>query len=417
MRGHEEASGTKYVPKELFEEWGKKDPVQNFEDFLTFCNLLKPEDAEAHKEATREQITEALDSALAAAEPQPNLAEELGDVYAPTTDEPVAPVGEAVEMRYIDSLSDALREGMRKHENLVLMGQDIAEYGGVFKITDGFVGEFGKGRVRNTPICESAIVGAGLGLSLAGKKAMVEMQFADFATCGFNQIINNLAKNHYRWAHAADVVVRMPTGGGTGAGPYHSQSNEAWFAHTPGLKVVFPSNPFDAKGLLLASLADPNPVIYFEHKALYRSVSGMVPQGYYTLPIGKAAVVREGADATLITYGAGVQWALDAAKRFEAEGHSLEIIDLRTLLPWDKETVFASVRKTNKVLVLTEDTQTGSIASEIAAEIGEECFRVLDAPVMRLGSLDSPIPFHVALEQQFMASARLSDKLNELLNW
>lgn len=417
MRGHEEASGTKYVPKELFEEWGKKDPVGNFEEFLKFINVMTAEEMEAYKEETRARIEADLDSALAAAEPQPNLEEELGDVYAPATAAAVAPSSESTEMRFIDSLSDGLREAMRKHDNLVLMGQDIAEYGGVFKITDGFVGEFGKGRVRNTPICESAIVGAGLGLSLAGKKAMVEMQFADFVSCGFNQIINNLAKNHYRWAHAADVVVRMPTGGGTGAGPYHSQSNEAWFAHTPGLKVVFPSNPYDAKGLLLASFADPNPIIYFEHKALYRSVSGMVPKGYYTLPIGKAAVVREGADATIVTYGSGVHWAQETAKQLAEIGFSIEIIDLRTLLPWDKETVFASVKKTNKVLVLTEDTQTGSIASEIAAEIGEECFRVLDAPVMRLGSLDTPIPFHIALEKQFMASARLKDRLTELLEW
>lgn len=417
MRGHEEASGTKYVPQHLFEEWGKKDPIGNYEEYLKFINLLDDTTIESIREEMKAGISEALDSALAAEEPTVSLEKELSDVYAPFANAEIAPSGEAKEQRFIDALSDGIRTAMQRHPNLVLMGQDIAEYGGAFKITQGMVDEFGKGRVRNTPICESAIVGAGLGLSLAGKKAMVEMQFADFVSCGFNQIINNLAKNHYRWEHAADVVVRMPTGGGTGAGPFHSQSNEAWFAHTPGLRVVYPSNPFDAKGLLLQSFEDTNPVIYFEHKLLYRSVSGMVPAGFYTLPFGKAAIARTGSDLTIVTYGMAVHWALKEAEKQAANGIDIEVIDLRTLLPWDRETVFASVQKTNKVLVLTEDTQTGSFASEVAAEIGESCFRHLDAPVMRLGSLDTPIPFHPELEKQFMASARLGDKIAELAGW
>ncbi|MBX7243531.1 MAG: dehydrogenase, partial [Bacteroidia bacterium] len=285
---------------------------------------------------------------------------------------------------------------------------------GVFKITDGFVALFGKDRVRNTPICESAIVGAGLGLSLAGKKSVVEMQFADFVTCGFNQIINNLAKNYYRWNHAADVVVRMPTGAGVGAGPFHSQSNESWFAHTPGLKVVYPAFPDDAKGLLTTAILDSNPVIFFEHKLLYRSVQGEVPEGYYNIPLGKARVVKTGNDAVIVTYGMGVHWALEAVSQMNAD---VEVIDLRTLLPWDKETVYASVKKCGKALVLYEDTETGAFGAEIAARIGEDCFRYLDAPVMRLGSMDTPVPFNVVLEKQFLASARLKDKLEELLEY
>jgi 2-oxoisovalerate dehydrogenase E1 component len=303
---------------------------------------------------------------------------------------------------------------MEKHPRLVLMGQDIAEYGGVFKITQGFVERFGKDRVRNTPLCESAILGAGLGLSIKGYKAMVEMQFADFVSVGFNQIVNNLAKIHYRWGQNADVVVRMPTGAGVGAGPFHSQSNEAWFFHTPGLKIVYPSTPEDAKGLLLAAFEDPNPYLFFEHKALYRSVSGQVPDAYYTLPIGKAKVVQTGEEATLVTYGAGVHWAIEAAAELP---YSLEIIDLRTLLPWDKETVYASVQKTGKVLLLHEDTLTGGIGAEIAASIAEECFKALDAPVMRCGALDTPVPFSIELEQHFLGKNRFKNKLKSLLGY
>jgi 2-oxoisovalerate dehydrogenase E1 component len=304
---------------------------------------------------------------------------------------------------------------MKKHDNLVLMGQDIAEYGGVFKVTEGFVNEFGKERVRNTPLCESAIVGAALGLSIKGYKSMVEMQFADFVTCGFNQIVNNLAKIHYRWGQNADVVVRMPCGGGVGAGPFHSQSNEAWFTHVPGLKVVYPATPRDAKGLLISSFEDPNPVLFFEHKALYRSITGDVPGGYYNIPIGKAAYAAKGDELTIITYGAGVHWALDVLK--DMEDVSADVIDLRTLLPIDHETISESVKKTGKVIILHEDTLFGGIGGEISAWITENLFTYLDAPVMRSGSLDTPVPFAPVLEQNFFPKSRFKRQLVELLEY
>jgi len=319
------------------------------------------------------------------------------------------------EMKFINAISSGLEEAMIKHPNLVLMGQDIAEYGGAFKVTEGFVEKFGKERVRNTPLCESAIVGSALGLSIKGFKSMMEMQFADFATVGFNQIINNLAKIHYRWGQHADVVVRMPTGGGVGAGPFHSQSNEAWFTHTPGLKVVYPSNPADAKGLLLAAFADPNPVMYFEHKVLYRSISGQVPAGYYTIEIGKANTVQHGDDISIITYGSGVHWALEyAASHPEL---SIEILDLRTLLPLDYDAIASTVQKTGKALILHEDVLIGGIGGEIAAWITEHCFSYLDGPVMRCASLDTPVPFDIGLEKNFMAKARLHDTIQKLVNY
>jgi 2-oxoisovalerate dehydrogenase E1 component len=304
---------------------------------------------------------------------------------------------------------------MEKHANLVLMGQDIADYGGVFKITEGFVEKFGKARVRNTPICESAIVGAGLGLSIKGMKAMVEMQFADFVTEGFNQIVNNLAKAHWRWGQAADVVVRMPTGAGTAAGPFHSQSNEAWFFHTPGLKIVYPSNPYDAKGLLCASLEDPNPYLFFEHKFLYRSVKDSVPDDYYTLEIGKAKLVSEGSDLSIITYGMGVHWAKEILESMPDV--KADILDLRTLLPWDKNAVEQTVMKTNRVLILHEDTLTGGIGGEIAAWISEHCFNYLDAPVMRVASLDTAIPFAPTLEANFLPKGRLKSSIEKLMKY
>lgn len=413
MRGHEEASGTKYVPQELFDQWGLKDPVDNFERFLQAEGIITDDESKSLRKQTKKRINEAVENAFSAEEVAVDLEHEKRSIYAPGS--PLLqpkPAEDDRSIRFVDAISEGLRQAMEQHPELVLMGQDIAEYGGVFKITEGFVEAFGKERVRNTPICESAIVGAGLGLSLAGKKAMVEMQFADFVSCGFNQIINNLAKNHYRWGHAADVVVRMPTGGSMGAGPYHSQSNEAWFTHTPGLKVLYPAFPADAKGLLTTAILDPNPVIFFEHKALYRSLQGLVPEAYYNLPIGEAAVVREGEDVSIITYGLGVHWALEAATESEAD---IEVIDLRSLIPWDQETVFASVRKTGKCLVLHEDTQTGAFGAELAASISEHCFTSLDGPVARLGSLDTPVPFHKELEKQFMANARLKEKLAELL--
>lgn len=416
MRGHEEASGTKYVPKELFEEWAKKDPVNNYEQFLLRENILN----EAQIAAIRQEIQVEMDAGIAVgfAAPaiQPNTEEELADIYAPLPDSlrnPVPAKGQVTEKKMIQAISDGLRTAMQRHPELILMGQDIAEYGGAFKVTEGFVQEFGKERVRNTPLCESAIVGAALGLSIKGFKAMMEMQFADFVTVGFNQIINNLAKIHYRWGQCADVVVRMPTGGGVGAGPFHSQSNEAWFVHTPGLKVVYPSSPEDAKGLLLAAFEDPNPVLFFEHKALYRSISGPVPDDYYTLEIGKAKVVQEGDEISIITYGSGVHWALEYSKQHPQ--YSIHIVDLRTLLPLDYDTIQKAVKRTGKVLLLHEDTLTGGIGGELAAWIAEHCFEDLDAPVMRCASLDTPVPFAIELEQNFMAKKRLDATVQKLL--
>lgn len=412
MRGHEEASGTKYVPQELFEQWGKKDPVTNYEQFLLEEGILSEDEVLERRARIKKMIAADVEKAFAEEAPEPDTATETADIYAPYVQKTVAPKGGGTEMRLVDAISDGLREAMRKHPDLVLMGQDIAEYGGVFKVTEGFTEEFGSDRVRNTPLCESAIVGTALGLSIKGMKAMMEMQFADFVTCGFNQIVNNLAKIHYRWGQNADVVVRMPTGAGVGAGPFHSQSNEAWFVHTPGLKVVYPAFPADAKGLLLASFEDPNPVMFFEHKALYRSVSGEVPEGYYTLEIGKAAKIREGNALTVVTYGAGVHKALETlAKHPEIDA---ELIDLRTLLPWDKETVLESVRKTGKALILHEDTLVGGIGGEISAFIHEEAFTSLDAPVMRCAALDTPVPFESGLEANFLPWKRFEEMLLKL---
>jgi 2-oxoisovalerate dehydrogenase E1 component len=412
MRGHEEASGTKYVPKFMMEEWGQLDPVDRYEDYLISIGVLD----KAHKEKldakVKTQINDALEIAFAEEAADAQLEKELGDVYAPWTQTVVEPSGATTEKRFIDGISDGLRQSMEKYPNLVLMGQDIGDYGGVFKITDGFKAQFGGDRVRNTPLCESAIIGAGLGLSIKGFKAMVEMQFADFVSVGFNQIVNNLAKIHYRWGQNADVVIRMPTGAGTAAGPFHSQSNEAWFFHTPGLKIVYPSNPHDAKGLLNAALEDPNPYLYFEHKLLYRSISGPVPDSYFTVDIGKAALVATGTQVSIITYGMGVHWA---TKAVEELGISADILDLRTLLPWDQEAVAATVKKTGKVIFLHEDTLTGGIGAEICAWISEHCFSWLDAPVMREGSLDTPVPFAPNLEKQFLPTERFKAKLQELV--
>lgn len=413
MRGHEEASGTKYVPKQLMEEWAKLDPVDTYEAYLESICLLDEDTKEKLNKKVKKAINDGLEIAFAEEEIAPNLEEELADVYFPFEQKLISPSesGLKSEKRFVDAISDGLRQSMEKYPNLILMGQDIGEYGGVFKITDGFKAKFGADRVRNTPLCESAIIGAGLGLSIRGYKAMVEMQFADFVTVGFNQIVNNLAKIHYRWAQNADVVVRMPTGAGMAAGPFHSQSNEAWFFHTPGLKIVYPSNPYDAKGLLNAALEDPNPYLYFEHKGLYRSISAEIPDEYYTVEIGKAALVKEGEKLSIITYGMGVNWALKAV---EEMGISADILDLRTLLPWDHEAVKATVKKTGKVIFLHEDTLTGGIGAEICAWISENCFTLLDAPVMREGSLDTPVPFAPSLEKQFLPVDRFKKKLKEL---
>lgn len=419
MRGHEEASGTKYVPKELFDEWGQKDPVLNYEMYLLQQKVLNSDTVNEIREELKKHIENELKIGFEAKPTVVNTLNELNDVYAPAVvnKELVlqTPVDTSRQLRLIDAIKEGLYQSMQQHSNLVLMGQDIAEYGGAFKITEGFVHEFGRARVRNTPLCESAIVGTALGLSLEGYKSMMEMQFADFVTVGFNQIVNNLAKIHYRWGQPADVVIRMPTGGGVGAGPFHSQSNEAWFVHTPGLKVVYPSTPMDAKGLLIAAINDPNPVMYFEHKALYRSITGPVPETYYEVPIGKARAVQTGDDISIITYGSGVHWALDyAAEHLDV---SIDILDLRTLLPLDYESIRASVGRTGKALILHEDTLTGGIGGEIAAWISEHCFEMLDAPVMRCASLDTPVPFSIELENNFLAKARLHQYVQELVNY
>jgi 2-oxoisovalerate dehydrogenase E1 component len=425
MRGHEEASGTKYVPPDLFKLWEMKDPIKNYEQFLIESGVMN----ETTVAEIRNEVKDKIESELAiGSDTKPVIAdteEELEDVYA----EKPMPGAKVIdnsginsglglqttELRLIDAIKQGLHQSMQQHPNLILMGQDIAEYGGAFKITEGFVNEFGKERVRNTPLCESAIIGAALGLSLEGYKSMMEMQFADFVTVGFNQIINNLAKIHYRWGQNADVVIRMPTGGGVGAGPFHSQSNEAWFVKTPGLKVVYPSTPMDAKGLLIAAINDPNPVLFFEHKALYRSISGQVPTEYYEIEIGKARHVREGDEISIITYGAGVHWAEDYAA--EHPEISIDILDLRTLLPLDYLAIREAVQRTGRVLLLHEDTLTGGIGGEIAAWIAENCFGLLDAPVMRCASLDTPIPFSIELENNFMAKARLHESVSKLKDY
>jgi 2-oxoisovalerate dehydrogenase E1 component len=414
MRGHEEASGTKYVPQELFDLWAKKDPIANYEAYLYAENILNDE----LKQSIYDELKMGMDEDLAAVFEEPEIIadtqEELNDVYAPYTHETIEPSGNSSSKRLVDAISDGLKQSLERHPKSVLMGQDVAEYGGVFKISDNFYKWFGKGRIRNTPITESSIVGAAYGLSIMGYKAIVEMQFSDFVTCGFNQIVNNLAKSHYRWAQASDVVVRMPTGAGVGAGPFHSQSTEAWFFHVPGLKLVYPSNPFDAKGLLCAAINDPNPVLFFEHKALYRSIEGGVPDDYYTLEIGKAGLVQTGESMSIITYGWGVHWAIEACKALQIDA---DIVDLKTLLPWDKDCVAASVKKTGKALVLHEDTLIGGIGAEIAAWISEHCFTQLDAPVKRVASLDTPVPLAKDLEDNFLAKKHLHAALLELQNF
>ncbi|MBC5841848.1 MAG: dehydrogenase E1 component subunit alpha/beta [Flavobacteriaceae bacterium] len=413
MRGHEEASGTKYVPQELMDQWAIKDPVENYRKFLKENKILTDKFDESLRSEIKKDIDESLAIANAEPELEASLSEELNDVYKPYTFEQVNPLEQKEKIRFIDAISGSLKQSMERHDNLVIMGQDIAEYGGAFKITDGFVAQFGKERVINTPICESAVVSAGMGLSINGYKAIVEMQFADFVSTGFNPIVNLLAKSHYRWLEKADVVVRMPCGGGTQAGPFHSQTNEAWFTKTPGLKVVYPAFPFDAKGLLNASINDPNPVLFFEHKQLYRSVYQDVPTDYYTLPIGKAALLREGTDVTVISFGAAVHWALETLDKKTTI--SADVLDLRTLQPLDTEAIFKSVMKTGKVVIYQEDSLFGGVASDISAMIMEECFKYLDAPIKRVASLDTPIPFTKALEDQYLPKGRFESVLLDLI--
>lgn len=413
MRGHEEASGVKYVPKELLEHWATKDPVAQYESWMLEQGFLSDEEVAQTRKGFATEISDSLNEALAYEPIVASTEQELKDVYAPFKQEVIAPEGGASKkMRLVDACRDALDVAMEKWPELVIMGQDVADYGGVFKVTEGFTDKYGKERVRNTTLCESAILGISLGMSIGQMKAVVEMQFSDFVSCGFNQIVNNLAKIHYRWGQNADVVVRMPTGGGVAAGPFHSQSTEAWFAHTPGLKVVYPSNPIDAKGLLLASIEDPNPVLFFEHKALYRSIDAEVPESYYTQEIGKGAVVRPGSELSIITYGAGVHWALELAESLPSI--DMEIVDLKCLLPWDKELVEASVKRTGKVVVLHEDSMSLGIGAELASYISENLFEFLDGPIRRVGALDTPVPFVQSLEANYMPQKRLREAVLEL---
>ena len=415
MRGHEEASGTKYVPQELMDLWAIKDPVDNYKRFLTDNGILTSDyDNEIHGEITA-IIEESLVLANAEPEIEANYNDELNDIYKTFEYEVVKYSNETEKIRLIDAISTGLKQSMERHPNLVIMGQDIAEYGGAFKITDGFVDLFGKDRVINTPICESAVVSAGMGLSINGYKAIVEMQFADFVSTGFNPIVNLLAKSHYRWSEKADVVVRMPCGGGTQAGPFHSQTNEAWFTKTPGLKVVYPAFPYDAKGLLNESINDPNPVMFFEHKQLYRSISQEVPKDYFTLPLGKASLIREGNQVTIISFGAAVHWAIETLDKNLSI--SADVLDLRTLQPLDLEAIFASVKKTGRAIIYQEDSLFGGIASDISSMIMENCFEFLDAPVKRVASLETPIPFTKALEDQYLPKGRFESALLELINY
>jgi len=412
MRGHEEASGVKYVPKQLLEDWALKDPISNFEAYLLKKNFLDQKYIDSLKKNIQNEIEEGLSVAFEEDEINSNEEIELSDVFKDFNFNLKKPSESFKKIRYVDAVSEGLNEGMKKYNDLVFMGQDIAEYGGVFKISEGFIEQFGKERIRNTPICESIILSMALGLAVRGYKSVVEMQFADFVSSGFNAVVNNLAKSHYRWGQCADVVVRMPCGGGVGAGPFHSQTNEAWFTHTPGLKVVYPAFPFDAKGLMITSIEDPNPVMFFEHKALYRSVSQDVPEGYYNIPFGKAKIINSGTDLSIITYGMGVHWALDFIK----SNHeiSIDILDLRTLVPLDVDSIKQTVMKTGKILILHEDANIGGFGADISSLISQEYFEYLDAPIVRVSSLDTPIPFASNLEKQYLANNRLNKAILDL---
>jgi len=414
-RGHEEASGTKYVPEDLMNFWETKDPISNFEAFLVRQDILSTSKIQILKTEISNEIQNGLDLAFAEDTIVADLETELKDVYKSFDDQEIKPNQSLKELRFVDAISEGLKQSMVQHDDLVIMGQDIAEYGGVFKITDGFVEQFGKARVRNTPICESAIVEVAMGLSIAGIKSVVELQFADFVSSGFNPIVNYLAKSHYRWGQEANIVLRMPCGAGVGAGPFHSQTNEAWFTKTPGLKVVYPAFPLDAKGLLATAIEDPNPVLFFEHKALYRSVKQDVPTDYYTIPFGKAALLNEGNDVTIVSYGAAVHWALETLDNHP--NISADLIDLRSLQPLDMDCIFNSVKKTNRVIILQEDSIFGGIASDISAQIMEQAFEYLDAPVQRVGSLNTPIPFANSLEQQYLAKRNFETALKTLLEY
>ncbi|HHC80767.1 MAG TPA: dehydrogenase [Flavobacteriia bacterium] len=414
IRGHEEASGIKYVPKELTAAWAQKDPINNYQKYLLREGILTMDTIVAIKKALSTEIDTAWKHANEELPIIPNVTNELNNVYKSFDYQEITPNNITENIRLVDAISQGLQQAMEQHGDLVIMGQDIAEYGGVFKITEGFVEQFGKERIRNTPICESVIISAAYGLAVKGIKSVVEMQFADFVSTGFNPIVNLLAKSYYRWQQPADVVIRMPCGAGVGAGPFHSQTNEAWFTKVPGLKVAYPAFPYDAKGLLATAIADPNPVLFFEHKALYRSIRQDVPTDYYTLPFGKASLLKEGNDITIIAFGAAVHWVLDT---LESVTVSADVIDLRTLQPLDTETIFTSVIKTGKAIIVQEDSLFGGVASDISSLIHENCFEYLDAPVKRLASIETPIPFVSQLEKQYLPQERFEKTLKALLNY
>ena len=416
MKGHEEASGQAYIDPEIIEEWANRDPIKHFEEFLLKSKYLNRKSIRSIKNDLEDEIDSNWDKAKSYDEIQFDEKVELKDVYKDFT-RAMTHLDNTTnsEVRFVDAIKKGIDESMSKYDNLVIMGQDIAEYGGVFKVTEGLIDKYGKERVLNTPLCESAILSAAYGLSVGGYKSIVEMQFADFISSGFTAIVNLIAKSNYRWSQNSDIVVRMPCGGGVGAGPFHSQSNEVWFTKVPGLKVVYPSHPYEAKGLLNAAIEDPNPVMYFEHKYIYRTKSEKIPETYYTQELGKAKIRSIGSDVTIITYGLGVHWALDSIKSFKKD--SIEIIDLNTLIPWDKELIFNSVKKTGKVLLLSEDTLINGFIGEISATISEEIFEYLDAPIVRVGSLDTPVPFSNNLERGFLSSSKLKEKLDKLVNY
>ncbi len=415
-RGHEEASGVKYVPQALMEEWAAKDPVELYAAQMIENEVVTAREIEAMRGEISREVEAASEYALAQPLMESTASREKKSVFAIGSAPLRQPDGEPSERRFVDAICEAMRQAMEEDERVLLMGQDVAGYGGVFKASAGLLEQFGALRVRNTPIMESGVLGAALGLTLEGFRPIIEMQYADFISCGFNQIVNNLATTHYRWNAPVNVTIRAPFGGHIGAGPFHSQSREAWFCHVPGLKVVVPSTPYDAKGLLLASVADPNPVLYFEHKYLYRSQRGEVPNAAFDVPLGKAARLCSGRDATIVTYGLGVQWALEAAQLQPQNGFSVEVIDLRTLIPWDQDTVLQSLKKTGRLLILHEATMTGGFGAEIAARIAEKGFEYLDAPPVRVASLDTPVPFSINLEKEiFSARARLQEALEHLL--
>ena len=418
MRGHEEASGTDYIPKSLFSKWSKKDPINNYKKFLKSKKILNQKEQDLIDSKISKLIDSSFEHAFNSPEPKSNEDNEINDVYKSYKFKKIEPCDKVDNKRYVDAISETLNKIMKKDEKTLILGQDISEYGGVFKITKGFLEDFGSDRVRNTPIIESGVLGASIGLALDGYKPIIEMQFADFVSCGFNQITNNIAKTHYRWNESLNITIRMPYGGGMSAGPFHSQSPESWFFHTPGLKIVAPSTPYDAKGLLKSCIDDPNPVLYFEHKFMYRSIKGKVPENDYNIEIGKAKIIKKGTDLSVISYGMGIHWALDVAKKLERDNINLEVVDLRSLLPWDKETVKQSVLKTNRVLILHEANMTGGVGSEISAYVAEHCFEYLDAPVVRVASIDTPVPFASKIEKEiYLPINKIEQKIKELLNF